>query len=68
LHPSTSIDQQAVEISGFVGALMFFDPDFTDVDPDPIEHQSANLSRERTKPSLDKQRELPLWTLHSQGT
>ena len=29
LHPSTSIDLQAIEISGFVGALMFFDPDFT---------------------------------------
>jgi hypothetical protein len=64
--PSTTC--RPVEISGFVDALMFFDPDFTNVDPDPIEHQPANLSRERTKPSLDKQRELPLWTLDSRGT
>ena len=33
LHPSASIDLQAVEILGFAGALMFFDPDFTDMDP-----------------------------------
>jgi hypothetical protein len=26
--------------------------------PDPVEHQPANLSRERPQPSLDKQREL----------
>ena len=36
----------------------FFDPDFTDMDPDPIEHGLANLSRERPQPSLDQQREL----------
>jgi hypothetical protein len=58
LHPSTSIDLQAVEILGFAGALMFFDPDFTDMDSDPVEHHPANLSRQRPKPSLDKQREL----------
>src|ERR1700674_5335986 len=58
LHPSTSIDLQAVEILGFAGALMFFDPDFTNMDPDPVEHRPANLSRERPKPSLDQQREL----------
>jgi hypothetical protein len=28
------------------------------MDPDPVEHQPANLSRERPKPSLDKQRKL----------
>jgi hypothetical protein len=37
---------------------MFFDPDFTHVDPDPVEHQSANFSRERPQPGLDQQREL----------
>ena len=58
LHPSTSIDLQTIEILGFAGALMFFDPDFTDMDSDPIEHEAANLSRERPQPGLDQQREL----------
>jgi hypothetical protein len=43
-----------VEILGFAGDLMFFDPDFTNMDPDPVEHRSANLNRERPKPSLDQ--------------
>jgi hypothetical protein len=46
LHPGTSIDLQAVEILGFAGVLMFFDPDFSDMDPDPVEHQPTNRSRE----------------------
>jgi hypothetical protein len=33
---------------------MFFDPDFSDMDPDPVEHQPANLSREHPQPSLDQ--------------
>jgi hypothetical protein len=44
LHTGASID---LEILAFAGAFMFFDPDFTDMDPDPVEHQTANLSRER---------------------
>ena len=58
LHPGTSIDLQAVEILGFAGALMFFDPDFTDMDPDPVEHRPPNLSRECPQPSLDQKRKL----------
>ena len=34
------------------------DPHFTDMDPDPVEHRPADLSRERPKSSLDQEREL----------
>jgi hypothetical protein len=50
LHPGTGIDLQSVEIPRFAGV-------FTDMDPDPVEHQPANLSRERPQPGLDQQRE-----------
>src|ERR1700722_15910102 len=54
LNPGTGINLQAVEVFGFGFArlLVFIDPDFSDMNSDPVEHRLANLSRERSKPSL----------------
>jgi hypothetical protein len=60
-----SIDLQAVEILAFADALLLFDPDFTDMDPDSVEHRAANLSRERPQLVKTMKKESPAVSISS---
>jgi hypothetical protein len=44
-------------ILGLAGALVFFDPDFTNMDPDPIEEPVGQPQARAQQPSLYQQRD-----------
>jgi hypothetical protein len=55
-EPGAGIDLKSVKVFGFAASLVFFDPDFPDIDPDPMENNPAGINSNRADPHLYQER------------